>query len=172
MIMLAQQTCFERWIIIDHSGRSGNVIYYGYLIILHVRYIKQSNYIAFLIYHIRYISTYLPTARLVLGTTAFDAAARRATENPVSRPFPKWQHPPSFRIWATCGSTRNRITDNNHIHSSTMRLQASPLPLLTLRDVGGHPLRRELLKGESATSHRNQGPSISGGARRAENGTH
>jgi len=59
------------------------MIYHRYLLILHVRYIKQSHYIAFLIYHIRYISTYLPpAARLVLGTGT--KASLRTTGNPIS----------------------------------------------------------------------------------------
>jgi hypothetical protein len=48
---------------------------------------------SFLIYHIRYISTYLPAVRLVLGTM-------RATHYGKSHfaPFPKWLYAP-FRIW-------------------------------------------------------------------------
>jgi hypothetical protein len=47
--------------------------YHRYPITLHVWYITQSYYMAFLIYHIRYVSTYLPAARLVLGTTSTTA---------------------------------------------------------------------------------------------------
>ena len=52
---------------------------------------------AFLIYHIRYLSTYLPAARLVFGTTAF-GTCRMTTGNPVLRLFHKW-HYALFRIW-------------------------------------------------------------------------
>jgi len=130
---------------------------------------------AFLIYHIRYRSAYLPAARLVLGTTRPSALLHTYGKSHFT-PVPKWQYPTFFPYLGYSWQAENfRARNPTKIvplgFRYNMTTSATSLPSLTLSNVGGHVIAHCTQNSSRMSSPCHPTTGSNECTRQAENGT-